>query len=210
MENLNAVKEKIKKIQKNFNPEKATYKVFDKLINEQFSIKEMLGVLARVRGVDKYPEDLKNDFFDIVSDLKVIEKEEKREQVEKERQEKEKLEKEKFEREKLEKEKLEKEKTDEDVTLEEHTKELKDIINNLEKDMKKPGENAKEVVSNTINVHEEKQVDLGEITGKIDNNKPVEEEAFYDPKTIPQKICIALIILVIITFIIMLLLFFFY
>ena len=109
MKNLEMIKEDIKEIQKNFNPEKATYQVFDKLVNEDFSYEQMLGILSRVRGVDKFPLELKDDFFEIVNNLKILDEEEKKVKALNERKLREKLE------------------------SQDHTRELKDIIDSLEK-----------------------------------------------------------------------------
>lgn len=216
MKNLEMIKEDIKNIQKNFNPAKPTYKVFDKLINEDFTLDQMLGVLARIRGVDKYPDDLKNDFFGIINNLKKLKEEEIRLKEEKEKELREKQ------------------------AQEEHTKELKDIIDSLEKGdlikkkekkLSKSSEDKNEVVENIednnkklpeLKVEENKKLSEDKILKDDSSSNNIDEseennlendefmEMEYEPKTIPQKIFIALLVLVIITFIVMLLLFFFY
>lgn len=208
MKNLEMIKEDIKEIQKNFNPEKATYQVFDKLVNEDFSYEQMLGILSRVRGVDKFPLELKDDFFEIVNNLKILDEEEKKVKALNERKLREKLE------------------------SQDHTRELKDIIDSLEKkefkrELAKEKEEKvnEEVIEEPLDEKDNSEIQLEE---NNDNAIEVEEEKKddnkfaslendeesgefeYEPKTIPQKLFIGLLVLVIITFIVMLLLFFFY
>lgn len=208
MKNLEMIKEDIKEIQKNFNPEKATYQVFDKLVNESFSYEQMLGILSRVRGVDKFPLELKDDFFEIVNNLKILDEEEKKVKALNERKLREKLE------------------------SQDHTRELKDIIDSLEKkefkrELAKEKEEKvnEEVIEEPLDEKDNSEIQLEE---NNDNAIEVEEEKKddnkfaslendeesgeleYEPKTIPQKLFIGLLVLVIITFIVMLLLFFFY
>lgn len=205
MKNLEMIKEDIKEIQKNFNPEKATYQVFDKLVNESFSYEQMLGILSRVRGVDKFPLDLKDDFFEIVNNLKILDEEEKKVKALNERKLREKLE------------------------SQDHTRELKDIIDSLEKKEFKR-ELAKEKVNEEVIEEPLDEKDNSEIQLEENNDNAIEVEEDkkddnkfaslendeesgeleYEPKTIPQKLFIGLLVLVIITFIVMLLLFFFY
>lgn len=205
MKNLEMIKEDIKEIQKNFNPEKATYQVFDKLVNEDFSYEQMLGILSRVRGVDKFPLELKDDFFEIVNNLKILDEEEKKVKALNERKLREKLE------------------------SQDHTRELKDIIDSLEKKEFKR-ELAKEKVNEEVIEEPLDEKDNSEIQLEENNDNAIEVEEEkkddnkfaslendeesgeleYEPKTIPQKLFIGLLVLVIITFIVMLLLFFFY
>lgn len=112
MKDLNSIKEELKVLQENFNPSKTTYKVLEEVINKENSTHEVISVLAKIKGVNKYPDDLKKKFLEIMDDLKKLEQEEINV---------------KFDKQKL----LEKEKQ------EANTKELKDIIDSLEKDIKK-------------------------------------------------------------------------
>ncbi len=104
MNNIEDVKRSLSDIQKSFNPEKDTYKIIDRVIKENLSSKEMLMELTKIKGSNKYPEELKNKYKEVIvslQDLILKEKalEEKRKQ-------------------------------------EENTKELRDIIDSLEKGKK--------------------------------------------------------------------------
>lgn len=108
MRNLDEIKNELKEIQVNFNPEKSTYKIIDSVINDSMSVDLMIKSLQGIKGINKYPDDIKNKYFDIIDSLNkilVLEKE----KVYKEEQEK-------------------------------KTKELKDIISNLEKRNNKKNE----------------------------------------------------------------------
>ena len=101
MRNLNEIKNELKEIQVNFNPEKSTYKIIDSVINDSMSVDLMIKSLQGIKGINKYPDDIKNKYFEIIDSLNKILV--------------------------LEKEKAYKEEQ------EKKTKELKDIISNLEK-----------------------------------------------------------------------------
>ena len=101
MRNLDEIKNELKEIQVNFNPEKSTYKIIDSVINDSMSVDLMIKSLQGIKGINKYPDDIKNKYFDIIDSLNKILV--------------------------LEKEKAYKEEQ------EKKTKELKDIISNLEK-----------------------------------------------------------------------------
>lgn len=108
MRNLDEIKNELKEIQVNFNPEKSTYKIIDSVINDSMSVDLMIKSLQGIKGINKYPDDIKNKYFDIIDSLNkilVLEKE----RAYKEEQEK-------------------------------KTKELKDIISNLEKRNNKKNE----------------------------------------------------------------------
>ena len=76
MNSLNEVKKSLKNLQQNFNPNKATYKIFDELIEKNYSSEQMYKILSKLHGVDKYPESIKKDYNNILDSLKsVIEKE---------------------------------------------------------------------------------------------------------------------------------------
>ena len=108
MRNLDEVKNELKEIQVNFNPEKSTYKIIDSVINDSMSVDLMIKSLQGIKGINKYPDDIKNKYFDIIDSLNKILV--------------------------LEKEKAYKEEQ------EKKTKELKDIISNLEKRNNKKNE----------------------------------------------------------------------
>lgn len=101
MRNLDEIRNELKEIQVNFNPEKSTYKIIDSVINDSMSVDLMIKNLQGIKGINKYPDDIKNKYFDIIDSLNKILV--------------------------LEKEKAYKEEQ------EKKTKELKDIISNLEK-----------------------------------------------------------------------------
>lgn len=101
MRNLDEIRNELKEIQVNFNPEKSTYKIIDSVINDSMSVDLMIKSLQGIKGINKYPDDIKNKYFDIIDSLNKILV--------------------------LEKEKAYKEEQ------EKKTKELKDIISNLEK-----------------------------------------------------------------------------
>ena len=101
MRNLDEIRNELKEIQVNFNPEKSTYKIIDSVINDSMSVDLMIKSLQGINGINKYPDDIKNKYFDIIDSLNKILV--------------------------LEKEKAYKEEQ------EKKTKELKDIISNLEK-----------------------------------------------------------------------------
>ena len=108
MRNLDEIKNELKEIQVNFNPEKSTYKIIDSVINDSMSVDLMIESLQGIKGINKYPDDIKNKYFDIIDSLNKILV--------------------------LEKEKAYKEEQ------EKKTKELKDIISNLEKRNNKKNE----------------------------------------------------------------------
>ena len=108
MGNLDEIRNELKEIQVNFNPEKSTYKIIDSVINDSMSVDLMIKSLQGIKGINKYPDDIKNKYFDIIDSLNKILV--------------------------LEKEKAYKEEQ------EKKTKELKDIISNLEKRKNKKNE----------------------------------------------------------------------
>ena len=108
MRNLDEIRNELKEIQVNFKPEKSTYKIIDSVINDSMSVDLMIKSLQGIKGINKYPDDIKNKYFDIIDSLNKILV--------------------------LEKEKAYKEEQ------EKKTKELKDIISNLEKRNNKKNE----------------------------------------------------------------------
>lgn len=71
MNDLDNIKEQIKDLQKNFNPNKTTYKTLDKVINGEEDVVIMIKDLYTIK-VDKYPEDIKNKYFEIIESLQKI------------------------------------------------------------------------------------------------------------------------------------------
>ncbi len=127
MEKLEVIKKRLADIQGNFNPEKNTYKVIDTIINSDLSPNEVLMELSKIKGVNKYPEDLKKEYISIVDDLK----------------------------EKI----IDEKKLEEKKKQEKTTKELKDLIDNLENRKK-----------------EAKKLDKITLKEKEETSKSVEEE----------------------------------
>lgn len=88
MKDLSSVKDELRDLQTNFNPEKSTYKIIDSVINDSMSVDNMIKYLYSIKGIEKYPEDIKNKYFRIIDDLQLIlvsvrEKEDKKEQEKK-------------------------------------------------------------------------------------------------------------------------------
>ena len=108
MKDINMIKKDLSELSKNFNPEKSTYKVFNELIKHNYTPDEMIKVLSKIRGVHKYPDSIKAKFLDVINSLNILKEQEERTKQ---------------------KQKEEKEKQEQEAK----TKELKDIINNLEK-----------------------------------------------------------------------------
>ena len=86
MSKIAKIKKELKSIQGNFNPQKSTYKTIDDLINNNYSINEMISSLSKIKGVSKYPEDLKQRFLKIINDLKEIEAYELEEKIRKKKE----------------------------------------------------------------------------------------------------------------------------
>ncbi len=78
MNNITTIKERLGKIQKHFNPEKSTYKVLEHVINDDLTSFGMLMELSKIRGVSKYPDDIKTEYISIINDLKEIITEERK------------------------------------------------------------------------------------------------------------------------------------
>ena len=115
MRNINMIKKDLSELSKNFNPEKSTYKVFNELIKHDYTPEEMIKVLSKIRGVHKYPDNIKAKFLDIINSLNILKEQDDRlKQKQKEEEER--------------------------LKQEAKTRELKDIINNLEKGKAKKAE----------------------------------------------------------------------
>lgn len=76
------IKEELKEIQKNFNPTKETYKILEKIINNYHNATKIHKELLKIKGIDKYPETLKEKYFGIIASLQAIIKKEKEQQEE--------------------------------------------------------------------------------------------------------------------------------
>jgi len=185
MKNIKKVKEDLKSVQKNFNPEKSTYQTIKNLITNNYTANEMISILSKIKGVSKYPEHLKDKFVNIIDDLKQIEQDEIRKKEEERRKEEEKKQQ------------------------EEKTKELKDIIDALEKEMKKPKKEKedKETQKQEIKLDIIKEMKIEEPKKEEDEDEELEEIEETDKG---KKLFTILLISVIITFLIALAIFFLY
>lgn len=72
MKDLDDVKSVLKEIQVNFNPEKSTYKIIDSVINDSMSVDLMIKSLNGVKGIEKYPDDIKSKYFEVLAVLNEI------------------------------------------------------------------------------------------------------------------------------------------
>lgn len=183
MDKIVKIKKELKSIQGNFNPQKSTYKIIDSLINNNYSVNEMISNLSKIKGVSKYPEDLKQKFIKIINDLKEIERYELDEKVKKAKE-------------------IEKK------SQEEKTKELKDLIDALE--TRKNNKQEREVVKEEkieIPLDSTKLPSIKQ--EKIKENKKIIEECDNEPEQ-GIRLFKILLMLVIITFIIAITIFFLY
>lgn len=193
MKDLSSIKEEIKSIKVNFNPEKSTYKILDDIANNNYDAKYIIKLLSRIKGVSKYLDDVKNKFTEIIKSLEEIVSLE--DQKKKEEEAKALLKK----------------------KQEENTKELKDIIDSLEKrKFAENNENSKvDLAANKDNVNlNDKNEDVSVIT---ENETLIEEEnsnnknfSSHDQIFSGKKLFFVLLTLVIIAIIILVLIFLFY
>ena len=187
MSKIAKIKKELKSIQGNFNPQKSTYKTIDDLINNNYSINEMISSLSKIKGVSKYPDELKQKFIKIINDLKEIEANELDEKIRKQKE-------------------LEKKEQ------EAKTKELKDLIdaletrknNRLEKNIALENKNKYDdvIVNNEIldETKDLKKMKLSSSEYEVDGNESIKEDKLF-------KILLSLVI---ITFIIAIVIFFKY
>lgn len=151
MKNVNDIKERLSKIQVNFNPEKKTYKIMQKVIDEDLSYSEMLMELSKITGINKYPEDVKNEYLSIIDDIKELSIEEKK--------------------------KAEKKKQDQ------NTRELKSLIDSLEKrevDVKKLDSIVEP--EHVDELHEEEVSDIAPVEEETSEEKEEQEEKEKEEK----------------------------
>ena len=189
MKDINMIKNDLKEIQKYFNPEKSTYKVFNELIKHNYTSEEMINVLSKIRGVHKYPDKVKTEFLDIINSLNILKDYEERQRIAKEKEE-------------------------EKIKQQAKTEELQDIIDNLEKakqDKKEEQKNSP-VTNNTPqiipNVKEEVKEKVAPIKEKIEPVKEKVVSPFEELKDIemPEEdgrlMFIILILLVVISLVV--------
>ena len=182
--NINHVKEKLKEIQHNFNPEKPTYKILDEIIKGNYKPSQISKFLSSIKGVNKYPIELKNKFQDIVNDVNNL----------------------------IVSERKEEEKRKQDA----NTRELKSLIDSLEKRDKKGIDALKKVTKsdslnkeNDLKVSDElKQKDKDKKEKqevKVEVKKEIKEDNTKDVKKSFSKILLVLFLLSIVSIVLILL-----
>ena len=169
MRNLEEIKTDLKEMQGNFNPKKQTYKIIDEIVNNSLNPEEVLEKLKLIKGTDKYPEDIKNKYIMLLSNVQELV--------------------------------LEDRKKEEERIRNEHTKELKSLIEQLEKTK----------INNEI-IEQDKDIDL-EKNETLDEKEDVDEDNLSlnnDNDNKSKKIFFVLLGLVIISIAILILIFLFF
>lgn len=171
MRNLEEIKTDLKEMQGNFNPKKQTYKIIDEIVNNSLNPEEVLEKLKLIKGTDKYPEDIKNKYIMLLSNVQELV--------------------------------LEDRKKEEERIRNEHTKELKSLIEQLEKTK----------INNEI-IEQDKDIDL-EKNETLDEKEDVNEDNLSlnndnDDDNKSKKIFFVLLGLVIISIAILILIFLFF
>lgn len=171
MRNLEEIKTDLKEMQGNFNPKKQTYKIIDEIVNNSLNPEEVLEKLKLIKGTDKYPEDIKNKYIMLLSNVQELV--------------------------------LEDRKKEEERIRNEHTKELKSLIEQLEKTK----------INNEI-IEQDKDIDL-EKNETLDEKEDVDEDNLSlnndnDDDNKSKKIFFVLLGLVIISIAILILIFLFF
>lgn len=173
MRNLEEIKTDLKEMQGNFNPKKQTYKIIDEIVNNSLNPEEVLEKLKLIKGTDKYPEDIKNKYIMLLSNVQELV--------------------------------LEDRKKEEERIRNEHTKELKSLIEQLEKTK----------INNEI-IEQDKDIDL-EKNETLDEKEDVDEYNLSlnndnddDNNNKSKKIFFVLLGLVIISIAILILIFLFF
>ncbi|MGM9878713.1 MAG: hypothetical protein ACI31R_01650 [Bacilli bacterium] len=87
MRDLEEIKKELKEIQSNFNPKKETYKIIDEIVNDSLNSEEVLEKLKLIKGTDKYPEDIKNKYIMLFSEVQELAFEERKKEEERVRNE---------------------------------------------------------------------------------------------------------------------------
>ena len=173
MRNLEEIKTDLKEMQGNFNPKKQTYKIIDEILNNSLNPEEVLEKLKLIKETDKYPEDIKNKYIMLLSNVQELV--------------------------------LEDRKKEEERIRNEHTKELKSLIEQLEKTK----------INNEI-IEQDKDIDL-EKNETLDEKEDVDEDNLSlnndnddDNNNKSKKIFFVLLGLVIISIAILILIFLFF
>lgn len=87
MRNLEEIKTDLKEMQGNFNPKKQTYKIIDEIVNNSLNPEEVLEKLKLIKGTDKYPEDIKNKYIMLLSNVQDLVLEDRKKEEERIRNE---------------------------------------------------------------------------------------------------------------------------
>lgn len=87
MRNLEEIKTDLKEMQGNFNPKKQTYKIIDEIVNNSLNPEEVLEKLKLIKGTDKYPEDIKNKYIMLLSNIQDLVLEDRKKEEERIRNE---------------------------------------------------------------------------------------------------------------------------
>ena len=69
MTKIEEIKKALKKLQPNLNPEKASYKTIEDILNNDFTAEELLKKVGTIKGISKFPNNLKEIYNSIVSNL---------------------------------------------------------------------------------------------------------------------------------------------
>ena len=170
MKNIETIKKDLKRIQSNFNPQKSTYKIIEELTTKNYNIDQMINILSKIRGINKYPIEVKKEFFEVLYNLKQLKKSE--------------VENKEIERKLLEKKKQEA-----------NTKELKDIIDTLEKELNKKNRPKKEDNTQDKEIKSNNSV---KITPKAKQPKKIEPNTNQNSKPLIISIFITIGIIVLI------------
>lgn len=171
MRNLEEIKTDLKEMQGNFNPKKQTYKIIDEIVNNSLNPEEVLKKLKLIKGTDKYPEDIKNKYIMLLSNVQELV--------------------------------LEDRKKEEERIRNEHTKELKSLIEQLEKTKIN-----NEIIEQDKDIDLEKNETLDEKEDVDVDNLPLNNDNDDDNKS--KKIFFVLLGLVIISIAILILIFLFF
>ena len=69
MKTKEEIKQVLKQMQVSFNPMKSTYRIIDKIVKNDLSSEEMLSYFSDIKGTEKYPKELKDQYDDVKKSL---------------------------------------------------------------------------------------------------------------------------------------------
>ena len=72
------IKQVLKKMQVNFNPEKNSYKIIDEIIKNNLTAEEMLSKIQNIKGISKFPVSLKREYNEMIAGLNLLVVEERK------------------------------------------------------------------------------------------------------------------------------------